>query len=137
MIHSLVSGNNHLELEDGPLKEFLDQAGDMAPAERGELLVTNEDLAGIYNEAGSDQTLHHIICFVRVGDQVIWSTNHKRFNSIFLLKVYEMDCMGEKPYWIGECEDDSFGEVAMTAARGYLERNPECQEFNILAVMET
>lgn len=71
LIHSLVSGNNHLELEDGPLKEFLDQAGDLEPAERGQLLVNNEGLAGIYDEAGAEQeTLHHIICFVRVGDQV-------------------------------------------------------------------
>ena len=63
--------------------------------------------------------------------------NKPRKMKQYLLKVYEMDCMGEKPHWIGECDDDSFGEVAMTAARGYLERNPECQEFNILAVMET
>lgn len=47
-----------------------------------------------------------------------------------------MDCIGEKPHWIGECEDESFGEVAMKAARGYLERNQDNQEFNILAVME-
>ena len=69
--------NNHLELDDCPLKRFLDEAQSLTAAERGELLEKTDEIVSAHNEAVAegksnqvDEPSHHLICFVRVGDQV-------------------------------------------------------------------
>ena len=104
--------NNHLELEDGPLKQFLDEAGDLNPEARGTLLAGSEALVTAHSEAvshGGPQPMEagalHLVCFVRAGDQ-----------------VYDMDSLASKPHWVAECEDNTFPSQAIKAARAYLDR---------------
>ena len=97
-------------MEDGPLKQFLDEAGDLGPGARGELLARSEAVVRAHTEAvtsdGGDQGAdHHLVCFVRAGDQ-----------------VYDMDSLASKPHWVAECGDTTFPSVAITAARAYLDR---------------
>ena len=92
---STLHRNNHLEVEEGPLKEFIDQAGDLSPCQecyhltltsyliismcrqRGTLLETSPALVAAHAEAGQEgesqqveESGHHLVCLVRVGDQV-------------------------------------------------------------------
>ena len=98
-------------MEDGPLKQFLDEAGDLGPEARGELLARSEAVVRAHNEAvttddGGDQGAdHHLVCFVRAGGQ-----------------VYDMDSLATKPHWVAECEDETFPDTALGAARAYLDR---------------
>ena len=84
-----------------------------------------------------EEAAHHLISFVRVGDQ-----------------IYDMDSLASKPHWVAECEDETFPGEALKAAREYIDRwdgldnhgntctlttsyrNPSGLEFNILALME-
>ena len=66
-----------MELDDCPLKRFLDEAQSLSAAERGDLLEKNDEIVAAHNEAVAegesgqvDEPNHHLICFVRVGDQV-------------------------------------------------------------------
>jgi len=126
LIHAVVTGNNNLVLEDCPLKRFLDEAQNVSATERGQMLLANEDIVGLHNEAVSegesqqvDTPAHHLICFIRVGDQ-----------------VYDMDSGAEQPHWLAECTDDNFAEEAIKAAKAYIDRNCDSYEFNILALVE-
>ena len=97
-------------MEDGPLKQFLDEAGDLGPGARGELLARSEAVVRAHTEAvtsdGGDQGAdHHLVCFVRAGDQ-----------------VYDMDSLASKPHWVAECEDETWPDTAIRAARAYLDR---------------
>ena len=57
------------------------------------------------SEGGDQGGGHHLVCFVRAGDQ-----------------VYDMDSLATKPHWVAECGDQTFPSVAITAARAYLDR---------------
>lgn len=41
-------------LEDCPLKRFLDEAQNVSATERGQMLLANEDIVGLHNEAVSE-----------------------------------------------------------------------------------
>ena len=74
LIHAIVSGNHDLELEDGPLKHYLDKTQDLSPEERGNLLLQDETLISIYSDSAltdDEVSNHHIIAFIKIGDQVI------------------------------------------------------------------
>ena len=93
-------------MEDGPLKQFLDEAGDLGPEARGELLARSEAVVRAHSDAATGEGGgHHLVCFVRAGDQ-----------------VYDMDSLATKPHWVAECGDQTFPSVAITAARAYLDR---------------
>ena len=57
------------------------------------------------SEWGDQGGGHHLVCFVRAGDQ-----------------VYDMDSLATKPHWVAECGDQTFPSVAIAAARAYLDR---------------
>merc|ERR550539_459106 len=126
LLHSIVTGNKQLLLADSPLKTFLDSAQSLSPSERGDLLLESEDLMAAHTEAAAEgetsqveEAAHHLISFVRVGDQ-----------------IYDMDNLASKPLWVAECEDTTFPAEAMKAAKSYIDRNPSGLQFNILALME-
>ena len=52
-----------------------------------------------------EEAAHHLISFVRVGDQ-----------------IYDMDNLASKPHWVAECDDDTFPGEAIKAARDYIDR---------------
>ena len=128
LIHSVVTGykrlvffislkfsfirNKQLLLADSPLKTFLDAAQSLSPSERGDLLLQSEDLMAAHSEAAKEgetsqveEAAHHLISFVRVGDQ-----------------IYDMDSLASKPHWVAECEDETFPGEALKAAREYIDR---------------
>ena len=73
LIHAIVSGNHDLELEDGPLKHYLDKTQDLSPEERGNLLLQDETMISQYSDfalTDDEVSSHHIIAFVKIGDQV-------------------------------------------------------------------
>ena len=104
--------NKQLILADSPLKTFLDSAQSLSPSERGDLLLESEDLMAAHSEAAAEgetsqveEAAHHLISFVRVGDQ-----------------IYDMDNLASKPHWVAECDDETFPAEAMKAAKSYIER---------------
>ena len=52
-----------------------------------------------------EEAAHHLISFVRVGDQ-----------------IYDLDNLASKPHWVAECDDETFQAEAMKAAKSYIER---------------
>ena len=52
-----------------------------------------------------EEAAHHLISFVRVGDQ-----------------IYDMDNLASKPHWVAECDDETFPAEAMKAAKSYIDR---------------
>ena len=63
-----------LELDEGPLKAFLDESKDLEPADKGVKLSENEAMIAAHNEAAADgqsnqvdgEAGHHMVCFVAV-----------------------------------------------------------------------
>ena len=104
--------NKQLLLADSPLKTFLDAAQSLSPSERGDLLLQSEDLMAAHQETAAEgessqveEAAHHLISFVRVGDQ-----------------IYDMDNLASKPHWVAECDDDTFPGEAIKAAKAYIDR---------------
>ena len=73
--------------------------GERSPASESDIHLMLQTPGG---DQGGD---HHLVCFVRAGDQ-----------------VYDMDSLASKPHWVAECGDTTFPSVAITAARAYLDR---------------
>ena len=103
-----------LQLEDGPLKSFLDNSKDLEPSERGVKLSENEAIIAAHNEAAADgqsnqvagEAGHHMICFVGVGGQ-----------------LYDLDSLSAHPLCVGECGGgDQLQAMALAAAKGYMDR---------------
>ena len=117
-----------MQLDDGPLKSFLDDSKGLEPSERGVKLSENEEMIAAHNEAAADgqsnqvagEAGHHMLCFVGVGGQ-----------------LYDLDSLSAHPLCVGECGGgDQLQAMAMAAAKGYMDRNPDGILFNILALME-
>ena len=111
-ISILYFRNKQLILADSPLKTFLDSAQALSPSERGDLLLESEDLMAAHTEAAAEgetsqveEAAHHLISFVRVGDQ-----------------IYDLDNLASKPHWVAECDDETFPAEAMKAAKSYIDR---------------
>jgi len=127
LIHAVVNGVEEVQMEDCPLKSYLDEVKDLDAAERGVKLSENEAIMAAHNEAAADgqsnqvdgEAGHHMVCFVAVGGQ-----------------LYDLDSLSTNPVCVGECEGDQLQTMAMGAAKGYMDRNPEGIQFNILALME-
>ena len=68
----LIHAVQGLEIEDGPLKTFLEETNDLEPADRGLKLCENEAMMAAHNEAAADgqsnqvdgEAGHHMVCFV-------------------------------------------------------------------------
>jgi len=128
LIHAVVNGVQGLELDEGPLKAFLDESKDLEPADRGVKLSENEAMIAAHNEAAADgqsnqvdgEAGHHMVCFVAVDG-----------------KLYDLDSQAPNPLCVGECDGgECLQGKGLAAAKGYMDRNPEGIQFNILALME-
>ena len=103
-----------MQLDDGPLKSFLDDSKDLEASERGVKLSENEAIIAAHNEAAADgqsnqvagEAGHHMICFVGVGGQ-----------------LYDLDSLSAHPLCVGECGGgDQLQAMALAAAKGYMDR---------------
>ena len=103
-----------MQLDDGPLKSFLDDSKDLEPSERGVKLSEDEAIIAAHNEAAADgqsnqvagEAGHHMICFVGVGGH-----------------LYDLDSLSAHPLCVGECGGgDQLQAMAMAAAKGYMDR---------------
>ena len=103
-----------MQLDDGPLKSFLDDSKGLEPSERGVKLSENEEMIAAHNEAAADgqsnqvagEAGHHMLCFVGVGGQ-----------------LYDLDSLSPHPLCVGECVGrDQLQAMAMAAAKGYMDR---------------
>jgi len=127
LIHSIANNLNHIELEDGDLKKFIEETKDLDSSERGKKLIdaegirsTHEDFAQEgQTEANSEEEkiLYHFITFVQ------------RDGSI-----YELD--GRKPYPInhGSSDPSTFLNDAARVCREYMSRDPEEVRFTLVAL---
>eukprot|EP00092_Neocalanus_flemingeri_P089019 GFUD01112578.1.p1 GENE.GFUD01112578.1~~GFUD01112578.1.p1 ORF type:complete len:168 (+),score=48.98 GFUD01112578.1:121-624(+) len=74
LIHAVVNGIESLQLDNCPLKSFIDEVKDLKPEERGNKLVENESIMAAHNEAAAEgqsnqlpgEAGHHMVCFVQV-----------------------------------------------------------------------
>jgi len=114
LIHAVINGIENLELADSSLKSFFDEVKDLGPEERGNKLAENEAIMAAHNEAaaGGQSNLlpgeagHHMVCFVKVSDQ-----------------VYDLDSLASAPHIVGECTDQAqLQTLAMEAAKAYMDR---------------
>ena len=69
-----------------------------------------------------EESGHHLVCLVRVGDQV---SSHHTMLTVDILRlgqVYELDSSAASPHLVAECGDSSFPCLALQAARAYMDR---------------
>ena len=100
-------------------------------AQRGTLLATSPALAAAHAEAGQEgesqqveESEHHLVCLVRVADQVSSDNIDCDVDNWRLGQVYELDSSAASPHWVADCGDSSFPCLALQAARAYMDRWP-------------
>ena len=113
MLYISLPSVQGLELDDGPLKAFLDESKDLEPADRGVKLSENEAMIAAHNEAAADgqsnqvdgEAGHHMVCFVAVDG-----------------KLYDLDSVAPNPLCVGECDEGEVQGKGLAAAKGYMDR---------------
>lgn len=127
LVHAVANNIDRLELEDGPLKNFISASTDLSPEEKGKKLLENDDIMVAHKEAAMEgQTqppeegqsqAYHIITFVQVGEN-----------------LYELDGCKVGPVIVAETSEETFLEDAAVVCRSYMDRNEEKIEFSLLAL---
>ncbi|KAI7847078.1 hypothetical protein BDC45DRAFT_452403 [Circinella umbellata] len=126
LLHSLA--NNDSLVGPGLFRNLIDEAKDMSPEERAELLENSKELADIHGtcaQAGqtqapdaSEEVDLHFICFVVKNEH-----------------LYELDGRKLFPINHGKCLD--FVEGAAKIMRQYIARDPDQSNFSAIALTKT
>ncbi|XP_044731459.1 ubiquitin carboxyl-terminal hydrolase [Chrysoperla carnea] len=127
LIHSIANNRDKIEIGDGPLKKFLDEADGLDASKRGELLQNAEGIIQSHAEIALEgQTAapepstpinFHFVAFVHVdGD------------------LYELDGRRSGPVNHGPTTPEKFVEDAAKVCKQYIERDPNDVHFTVVAL---
>lgn len=127
LVHAVANNSDKIELSDGPLKKFIDEAKDLDAAARGTLLENCKDIIKAHKElaqegqtntpSAEDPVNHHFITFV-----------HK--NGF----LYELDGRKAFPINHGPTTPESFLEDAAKVCKEFMARDPEEVRFTVVAL---
>lgn len=127
LVHSIANNLDKIELQEGHLKQFIEKAKSMSPAERGELLEKAEGIMNVHKEVAmegqtetpepNEPVNYHFVAFVKQDGF-----------------IYELD--GRKPIPInhGSTSDETFLEDAARVCKEYMARDPEELHFTVVAL---
>jgi len=128
LLHSIGNNLSQLELAEGSyLQRFFKSTASMSPLERATFLENDTELEGAHSLAASagdteppDSTASvnlHFVCFVCVDGG-----------------LYEMDGRKQQPVYHGSTSQDSLLKDSVKAIQGFVARNPQSVEFNVIAL---
>ncbi|CAM6023870.1 unnamed protein product [Sphagnum balticum] len=128
LLHSIGNNLSQLELAEGSyLQQFFKSTASMSPLERATFLENDTELEGAHSLAASagdtappDSTASinlHFVCFVCVDGG-----------------LYEMDGRKQQPVYHGSTSQDSLLKDSVKAIQGFVARNPQSVEFNVIAL---
>ncbi|XP_053616433.1 ubiquitin carboxyl-terminal hydrolase isozyme L3 [Plodia interpunctella] len=127
LVHSVANNCDKIELSNGPMKKFLDDAKGLDAAARGALLEKTEAIINAHKElaqegqtttpSADDPVNHHFIAFV-----------HKDG------ALYELDGRKAFPINHGPTTSDSLLEDAATICKEFMARDPNEVRFTVMAL---
>ncbi|XP_063239518.1 ubiquitin carboxyl-terminal hydrolase isozyme L3 isoform X2 [Bacillus rossius redtenbacheri] len=128
LVHSVGNNTNTIELEDGPLKQFLEDSATLSPEQRGEhLMLHAEGIISAHKEVALEGQTQapdenvpvnfHFVAFV-----------HKDGH------LYELDGRKTFPINHGESSPDTLLEDAAKVCKQYMDRDPENIQFTVVAL---
>ncbi|CAG9132338.1 unnamed protein product [Plutella xylostella] len=130
LIHSIANNADKVQLDNGPLKKFLEETKTLDGAARGQLLEKNADIINAHKElaqegqtntpGANDVVNHHFISFVNVEGS-----------------LYELD--GRKPFPVnhGPTTEETFLEDAAKVCKQFMARDPNEVRFTVIALTAT
>ncbi|CAH2075477.1 unnamed protein product, partial [Iphiclides podalirius] len=129
LVHSVANNTNRIELEDGLLKNYLNDAKGLDAAAKGALLENSEPLLEAYKDivdGGSHEAVnepdvvsHHFVTFI-----------HKDGT------LYELDGRKSLPISHGQTNEERFLEDAAKVVRGFIAREPDSVGFSVMALVQ-
>jgi ubiquitin carboxyl-terminal hydrolase L3 len=127
LIHSVVNNVDRIQLEDGHLKEFLDNTKALNPEEHGEQLQNSEGIINTHKELAregqtkapdaDEKVIYHFVAFV-----------HKDSS------LYELDGRKAFPINHGPTSSDTLLEDAAKVCKQYIGRDSEGLYFTVVAL---
>jgi len=125
LIHSIANNQDKIQLEKGPLKEYLEAGKTLTPQQRGEALAANDELHHFHNQfvvQGQTEVPeegvssgHHFVCFTQVGSE-----------------VYEFDGCKPEPVVHGQASPN-FVKAAIEAIKTHYMNDPAVLDYSIIA----
>uniref|UniRef100_A0A1B6DXJ4 Ubiquitin carboxyl-terminal hydrolase n=1 Tax=Clastoptera arizonana TaxID=38151 RepID=A0A1B6DXJ4_9HEMI len=127
LIHSVANNTDHIELSDGALKQFLNEAKPLKPEDRGELLQKAVEIIHAHKEISqegqteapdpSENVNYHFVAFVsKDGD------------------LYELDGSKSFPINHGPSSPDSVLDNAAKIIQDYMALDPDNLHFTVIAL---
>lgn len=127
LVHSVGNNTDKIQLEDGPMKKFLEEARSVDAAARGALLEKCQDIIHAHKElaqegqtntpSAEDPVNHHFITFI-----------HK--DGI----LYELDGNKAFPINHGVTSPDTILEDAALVCKEFMSRDPDEVRFTVMAL---
>ncbi|CAG4977330.1 unnamed protein product [Colias eurytheme] len=128
LVHSVANNAHTIEIEEGPLKRFLNDAKGLDAAAKGALLENSAALLDAYKDlvgGGNDETdvneaSNHFVTFI-----------HKDG------KLFELDGRKSFPIEHGATTPETFLEDAAKICREFIAREPDNIGFNVIALVSS
>lgn len=127
LIHSVANNTDRIQLGDGHLKQFLEDAQALTPDERGELLQKAEGIINTHKQLAlegqteapdsSTPVNYHFVAFVQKDGS-----------------LYELDGRKSFPINHGPTTEDTFLEDAAKVCQQYMARDPDELHFTVVAL---
>lgn len=127
LVHGVANNTDKIELSDGPLKKFLDEAKNKDPSDRGTLFVQSEGIINAHKELAqegqtntpqADEPVnHHFITFVQK-DGIL----------------FELDGNKAFPINHGPTTEDSLLEDAAKVCQEFMARDPNEVRFTVMVL---
>ncbi|XP_063361583.1 ubiquitin carboxyl-terminal hydrolase isozyme L3-like [Cydia amplana] len=128
LVHSIANNVHNIQLADGLLKNYIDEAQDLNSAAKGELLERSTAILEAYkqlvrtssHEAGQTEepVNYHFVTFI-----------HKDGH------LYELDGRKDQPIDHGPTTPERVLEDAAKVCREFIEREPDNIGFNVVALV--
>lgn len=127
LVHGVANNTDKIELSEGHLKKFLEDAKSLDATARGDLFVNSEGIITAHKElaqegqtntpSAEDPVIHHFVTFV-----------HKDGT------LYELDGRKAFPINHGPTTVDSLLEDAAKVCKGFMARDPNELRFTVMAL---
>lgn len=127
LIHAIANNMGKIELDDGPLKEFLEKTKEMSPEDKGTALENDEGISKAHEESAQEGQTEapdreakldmHFVAFVEVDGT-----------------LYELDGRKKFPINHGSTSADTLLKDAAEACREFIKREPEESRFALVAL---
>lgn len=129
LVHSVANNTNQIELEDGLLKSYLNDAKGLDAAAKGALLENSEPILEAYKDIVASASGETVNAHDKVNNHFITFV-HKEG------KLYELDGRKSFPIDHGPTNEERFLEDAAKVLRAFIAREPDNISFNVMALVK-